>query len=171
MPSTPDDLPAERALTPEDRTHLARAVALAREHMRAGEGGPFGAVMVRDGEVLAEGWNQVTSTNDPTAHAEVVAIRRACRAAGDFALPGATLYTSCEPCPMCLASAYWARVARIVYANSREDAAAVGFDDQLIYEEIPKAITERIIPTVHAPMADARAVFAEWMRKADKVAY
>ena len=168
----PTDQPrCPRALSPEDRVHLARAVALSREHMRSGEGGPFGAVIVRDGEVLAEGWNQVTSTNDPTAHAEVTAIRRACRAVADFALHGATLYTSCEPCPMCLASAYWARVARIVYANTREDAAAIGFDDQLIYDEIPKPATERIIPTLHAPTEDAKAVFADWMNKPDKVPY
>jgi len=171
MPPEPDDRNAARCLTPEDRAHLARAVALAREHMHAGEGGPFGAVIVRDGEVLAEGWNQVTSTNDPTAHAEVVAIRRACRAIDDFALPGATLYTSCEPCPMCLASAHWARVSRIVYANTREDAAAIGFDDQLIYDEIPKPVTERLIPTLHAPTLEAKAVFDEWTRKPDKVAY
>ena len=171
MPPTPADHCSTRTVSPEDHVHLARAVALSREHMRAGEGGPFGAVIVRDGRVLAEGWNQVTSANDPTAHAEIVAIRRACRDVGDFALPGATLYTSCEPCPMCLASAYWARVARIVYANTREDAAAIGFDDQLIYGEIPKPVTERIIPTVHAPTEDARAVFTQWMRKADKVAY
>jgi guanine deaminase len=159
------------SLTPADFHHLARAVALSREHMHAGEGGPFGAVIARDGHVLAEGWNQVTSTNDPTAHAEVMAIRRACRALGDFALPGATLYTSCEPCPMCLAAAHWARVARIVYANTREDAAAIGFDDKLIYDEIPKPAAERIIPTLHAPTPEARNVFAEWMTKADKVAY
>src|SRR5919206_831766 len=155
MSSTPDDRDASRRLTPEDRAHLARAVALSREHMRAGEGGPFGAVVVRDGQVLAEGWNQVTSTNDPTAHAEVVAIRRACEAVGDFALPGATLYTSCEPCPMCLASAYWARLARIVYANTREDAAAIGFDDALIYRELEKAVPDRIMPMIHAPSREA----------------
>src|SRR5215212_2627007 len=171
MPPTPADRDSDRRLTPEDRAHLARAVALSREHMQAGDGGPFGAVIARDGEVLAEGWNQVTSTNDPTAHAEVVAIRRACEAAGDFALPGATLYTSCEPCPMCLASAYWARVSRIVYANTREDAAAIGFDDRLIYDEIPKPVSERLIPTLHAPSPEAEAVFAEWVRKPDKVTY
>ena len=171
MPSTPDDRQPARALSPEDHVHLARAVALSREHMQAGDGGPFGAVIVRDGEVLAEGWNRVTSTNDPTAHAEVTAIRRACEAVGNFALPGATLYTSCEPCPMCLASAYWARVARIVFANTREDAAAIGFDDQLLYDEIPKPVAARIIPTLHAPDPEARAVFAEWMRKTDRIAY
>jgi tRNA(Arg) A34 adenosine deaminase TadA len=159
------------SLTPEDHLHLARAVALSREHMQAGEGGPFGAVVVRDGEVLAEGWNQVTSANDPTAHAEVTALRRACRAVGDFALPGATLYTSCEPCPMCLAAAYWARVARIVFANTREDAAAIGFDDRLLYDEIPKPVPERLIPTLHVPSDEARAVFTEWMNKADKIPY
>src|SRR5919107_4408520 len=140
----------------DDQRYLARAVALSREHMERDAGGPFGAVIVRDGKVLAEGWNRVTSTNDPTAHAEVTAIRRACEAVQDFSLPGATLYTSCEPCPMCLASAYWARVSRIVYANTREDAAAIGFDDRLIYDEIPKPVTERLIPTLHAPSFEAR---------------
>jgi guanine deaminase len=159
------------ALSTEDRTHLARAVALAREHMERGEGGPFGAVIVQDGRVLAEGWNQVTSANDPTAHAEVTAIRRACQAVGDFSLQGATLYTSCEPCPMCLASAYWARVSRIVFANTRQDAAAIGFDDQLIYEEIPKPISERRIPTFHCPTEEAQSVFRAWAEKPDKVPY
>src|SRR3954471_13716093 len=155
-------------LSPEDRVHLARAVALSREHMQAGAGGPFGSVVVRDGAVIGEGWNQVTSTNDPTAHAEVVAIRRACAAIGSFSLAGATLYASCEPCPMCLASAYWARVSRIVFANAREEAAAIGFDDKLLYDEIPKPIEQRLVPTVHAPDTEAKAVFADWLRKADK---
>jgi guanine deaminase len=158
-------------LSPEDRVHLARAVALSREHMQAGAGGPFGSVVVRDGAVIGEGWNQVTSTNDPTAHAEVVAIRRACEAIGSFSLHGATLYASCEPCPMCLASAYWARVSRIVFANTRDEAAAIGFDDQLLYDEIPKPIEQRLVPTIHAPHAEAKAVFADWLRKADKIAY
>ena len=158
-------------LTPDDHLHLARAVALSREHMQAGEGGPFGSVVVHGGTVVGEGWNQVTSTNDPTAHAEVVAIRRACQAVGDFALTGATLYASCEPCPMCLASAYWARVSRIVFANTRQDAAAIGFDDQLLYDEIPKPIGLRLIPTIHAPSEEARAVFRAWTQKADKVPY
>ena len=155
----------------EDQRHLKRAIDLSREHMEDGAGGPFGAVIVRDGKVLAEGWNQVTTANDPTAHAEVTAIRRACQDVGDFALEGATLYTSCEPCPMCLASAYWARVSRIVFANTRQDAAAIGFDDQLIYDEIPKSIGERNIPTVHCPTDEARAVFQAWAEKPDKVAY
>jgi guanine deaminase len=154
-----------------DRRYLARAVALSREHMEKGEGGPFGAVIVRDGEILAEGWNEVTSTNDPTAHAEVIAIRRACRAVGDFSLRGATLYTSCEPCPMCLASAFWARVDRIVYANTRADAAAIGFDDAFIYDEIPKHPGERALPAEHLPLEEARAVFEAWLAKPDRVEY
>ena len=158
-------------LTPDDHLHLARAVALSREHMHAGAGGPFGSVVVRDGRVIGEGGNQVTSTNDPTAHAEMVAIRRACQAVGSFSLAGATLYASCEPCPMCLASAYWARVSRIVFANTRQDAAAIGFDDQLIYDEIPKPISERLVPTLHCPTDEARSVFDAWARKPDKVAY
>ncbi|MBZ6076444.1 nucleoside deaminase [Microvirga puerhi] len=157
--------------TPEDQQYLSRAVALSREHMDNEAGGPFGAVIVRDGRIIGEGWNQVTSTNDPTAHAEVVAIRRACEAVGDFSLQGATIYTSCEPCPMCLASAYWARVSRIVYANTREDAAEIGFDDSLIYDEIPKPVSERIIPMDHVPSLEAKAVFDAWMQKPDKIAY
>ncbi len=158
-------------LTDEDRRHLAHAVRLSRRHMEANDGGPFGAVVVSGGRVLAEGWNQVTTANDPTAHAEVVAIRRACQAMGTFSLAGATLYTSCEPCPMCLSSAYWARIARIVYANTRDEAAAIGFDDAFIYDEVPKDPGDRQLPMVHAPTEDAAAVFADWMRKADKVEY
>ncbi|MCB8820020.1 nucleoside deaminase [Microvirga rosea] len=158
-------------ITSDDQLYLSRAVALSRDHMNEGAGGPFGAVIVRDGQVLGEGWNQVTSANDPTAHAEVVAIRRACEAVGDFALQGATLYTSCEPCPMCLASAYWARISRIVYANTREDAAEIGFDDSLIYDEIPKPVSERIIPMDHVPSLEARAVFDAWVENPNKTAY
>ena len=159
------------SLSAEDRRHLLRAVALAREHMEAGEGGPFGAVIVRHGRLLAEGWNQVTSSNDPTAHAEVVAIRRACRAVDTFALEGAVLYASCEPCPMCLAAAYWARLSRVVYTSTRDEAAAAGFDDAFIYDEMPKAPDRRLKPMRHAPVEEARAVFAEWMKKADRIAY
>jgi tRNA(Arg) A34 adenosine deaminase TadA len=155
----------------DESAFLARAVALSREHMETGAGGPFGSVVVRDGAVIGEGWNRVTSANDPTAHAEVVAIRRACQAIGSFSLRGATLYASCEPCPMCLAAAYWARVSRIVFANTREEAAAIGFDDQLLYDEIPKPIGQRLIPTEHRPGAEAGAVFKDWLQKADKIAY
>lgn len=155
----------------DDDTFLARAIALSRERMEANQGGPFGAVIARDGVVLAEGWNRVTSSNDPTAHAEVTAIRRACEAVGSFELKGATLYTSCEPCPMCLASAYWARLSRIVYANTRDEAAAIGFDDAFIYDEVPKAPQERALPMVHLPRQDATDAFAAWAAKPDKISY
>jgi guanine deaminase len=155
----------------EDERHLARAIALSRERMEANLGGPFGAVIVRDGAVLAEGWNEVTSSNDPTAHAEVTAIRKACHAVGTFSLEGATLYTSCEPCPMCLASAYWARVSRIVYANTRDEAADIGFDDAFIYDEMPRAPHERSLRMEHHPHEAARAAFQAWAVKPDKVRY
>jgi tRNA(Arg) A34 adenosine deaminase TadA len=155
----------------QDAQHLVRAAELSRERMEAGLGGPFGAVIVRDGKVLAEGWNEVTSSNDPTAHAEVTAIRRACQAVGSFSLEGATLYTSCEPCPMCLASAYWARITRIVYSNTRDEAAEIGFDDAFIYDEMPKAPGERAIVMEHRPTTEATAAFAAWTAKADKIAY
>ena len=156
---------------PDDHRHLLRAAALSKARMEEGRGGPFGALVVRDGTVLAEGWNEVTSALDPTAHAEVVAIRRACVAAGSFSLAGATLYSSCEPCPMCLAAAYWARVSRLVYANTREQAAAAGFDDAFLYEEVPKAPHARALPTRHLALPEAEAAFRDWMTKADKIAY
>lgn len=154
-----------------DAAFLAHAIALSREKMRANFGGPFGAVIVKDGKILAEGWNEVTSTTDPTAHAEVVAIRRACREVNDFALRGATLYSSCEPCPMCLATIYWARIERLVFANSRHDAADLGFDDARIYEEIALPPHARSIPTSQVELDEARAVFRAWVMKADKTAY
>lgn len=155
----------------EDHVHLVRAAQLSRERMEAGLGGPFGAVIVRDGKVLSEGWNEVTTANDPTAHAEVTAIRKACSALGVFSLEGATLYTSCEPCPMCLASAYWARISRIVYSNTRDEAAAVGFDDAFIYDEMPKPPGERALAMEHQPTREAADAFAAWMGKADRIAY
>lgn len=154
-----------------DSLFLSQAVRLSRTHMEAGHGGPFGAVVVIGGKVVAEGWNQVTSTNDPTAHAEVVAIRRACTALGRFDLRGATLYTSCEPCPMCLTSALWARIDRIVYANTRDDAAAIGFDDAPFYEEMKRAPATTMARMDHHPSAEARGVFLEWAAKPDKVEY
>lgn len=154
-----------------DRLFLGRAAEISREKMLAGEGGPFGAVVVRDGKVLAEGWNEVTSANDPTAHAEVSAIRRACAAIRHFDLKGATIYTSCEPCPMCLAAIYWARLDRIVFANTRAEAAAIGFDDALLYEEIPKALGDRLVPIAHIALPEAKAVFDMWLEKVDRIAY
>jgi guanine deaminase len=161
----------EAPTSADDRKFLLRAVELSRERMEAGLGGPFGAVIVRDGVIIAEGWNEVTSSCDPTAHAEVTAIRRACTAVGDFSLRGATLYSSCEPCPMCLAATYWARVDRLVYANTRTQAAAIGFDDEFLYGEMPKDPAERSLPTNHLPLSEAEHVFDLWSRKIDKIAY
>jgi guanine deaminase len=142
---------------------LLQAVAAGRVGMLAGRGGPFGAVIAGpDGTVVAEGCNRVTSTNDPTAHAEVTAIREACARLGTFVLAGYTLYTSCEPCPMCLAAAYWARVDGIVYGASREDAAAAGFDDAFIYDEIGLAPGARRVPMRRLATGPAAALFAEW---------
>ena len=156
-------------MTPEDL--MRRAVALSMEKMQAGTGGPFGAVIARDGEIIAEGWNQVTSTADPTAHAEVVAIRRACQALGRFDLGDCEIYTSCEPCPMCLGAIYWARLRRIWFGNDRADAAAIGFDDDFLYREIPLPLGERSVPTQRLLGEEARAAFEAWLRKPDKVPY
>lgn len=150
---------------------MRHAIKLSAERMRDGAGGPFGAIIVKDGKVIAEGWNRVTSTNDPTAHAEVTAIRDACRALGTFSLAGCEIYTSCEPCPMCLSAIYWARLDRIYFANSRQDAAAIGFDDEFLYREVPKPIEARSIPTTKISLPEAKAVFAEWRMKPDKVEY
>ncbi len=152
-------------------TAMRRAIDLSRTHMRAGEGGPFGAVIARRGEIVAEGWNQVLATNDPTAHAEVVAIRRATARLGNYSLKGCELYTSCEPCPMCLAAAYWSRVDHLYFANSRGDAARIGFDDALIYDEIPLAFEQRHLKTSRLLEAEAAAVFDEWLAKPDRVQY
>jgi guanine deaminase len=143
--------------------YLLRAVAVGRAGMLAGQGGPFGAVIVGpDEQPIAEGCNRVTSANDPTAHAEISAIRAACAALGTFKLEGCTLYTSCEPCPMCLAAAYWARVDAIVYGASRDDAAAAGFDDAFLYDELALAPAVRRVP-MHRIAADAAAaLFDEW---------
>lgn len=150
---------------------MRRAIALSAERMRANLGGPFGALIVKDGKVIAEGWNLVTSENDPTAHAEVSAIRKACAALGTFSLAGCEIFTSCEPCPMCLGAIYWARLDRITFANSRQDAAAIGFDDEFLYREVAKPVGERTIPTIKLTMPEAEAVFAEWQAKPDKIEY
>jgi len=154
--------------------HLAlmhRAVEISAAHMRANDGGPFGAVIARGARIIAEGHNAVTSTLDPTAHAEIVAIRAACRALGRFHLDGCVIYTSCEPCPMCLAAIYWARLDHVYYANTRADAQAIGFDDAMIYAEIARPITERAIPATRIETPAAAAVFAEWRAKDDKIPY
>jgi tRNA(Arg) A34 adenosine deaminase TadA len=154
-----------------DADFMRRAIALADERMRAGEGGPFGAVVVKDGRIAGEGWNRVVATQDPTAHAEVVAIRNACAELGTFDLSGATIYTSCEPCPMCLGAILWARLDRMCYAADRIDAAKIGFDDEAFYVEVAKPIDGRRLPTERILADEARAVFAAWFAKPDRVEY
>ena len=158
-------------LTAQDLAFLQMAIDLASEHMRSKEGGPFGAVIARGADILARGWNQVTSTNDPTAHAEMTAIRAAAAAAGSFQLRGCVLYTSCEPCPMCLGAAWWARVDRIVFAATRADAAAAGFDDAEIYQELSRPLDARQLPMREVLREKAVEVFSEWMRMPDKTPY
>jgi guanine deaminase len=150
---------------------MARAIQLSIENVHSGNGGPFGAVIVRDGKIIAENVNRVTSTNDPTAHAEVLAIRQACTKLGIFELLGCELYTSCEPCPMCLGAIYWARISRIYFANSAEDAAEIGFDDSFIYRELKLPHAQRRIPTRQMMREEALAAFRAWREKPDKIAY
>lgn len=150
---------------------LREAIRLSIEKMEGGAGGPFGAVIVRDGEIIGRGWNQVTSTNDPTAHAEIVAIRDACSNLSSFSLAGCELYSSCEPCPLCLAAAYWARLDRISFAASCDDAAAAGFDDRSFYRELCAPAAERAIPMQQAMRADALAAFRIWANKNDRIEY
>jgi guanine deaminase len=153
------------------RKFMQAAIDLARKGMMAGVGGPFGCVIVKDGEILAGGNNSVTSTNDPTAHAEVVAIREACKLLGSYQLDGCDLYTSCEPCPMCLGAIYWARPDQVFYACSREDAAAAGFDDKFIYDELQCGVGERTIPMFSMDRATAVKLFEEWNQKNDNLRY
>jgi guanine deaminase len=150
---------------------MRRAIALAMENVRSGAGGPFAAVIVKDGRVVADGVNRVTATNDPTAHAEVVAIREACRKLGDFQLAGCDLYTTCEPCPMCLGAIYWARPARVFYACVAADAAAVGFDDAFIYEELNRAHAERRVPMEQLLREESLTIFALWQQQEKKTIY
>jgi tRNA(Arg) A34 adenosine deaminase TadA len=150
---------------------MARAIQLSMENVHSSNGGPFGAVIVRDGKIIAENVNRVTSTNDPTAHAEVLAIRQACTKLAVFDLPDCELYTSCEPCPMCLGAIYWARISRIYFANSAEDAAGIGFDDSFIYGELKLPHEQRRIPTRQMMRDEALAAFRAWAEKPDKIAY
>src|SRR4051812_32033428 len=147
------------------------AIDLARQGMMSGKGGPFGCVIVKDGKVIGTGCNEVLARMDPTAHAEIVAIRNACTNINHFQLEECTVYASCEPCPMCLGALYWARVKKVVYANTRYDAAAIEFDDDFIYQEINTAFMHRQIPFVHCPHPKAIAVFKEWQGLEDKLKY
>ena len=151
--------------------HMRRAISLAEDNASSGNGGPFGAVIVKDGKVVAEGSNTVTVDNDPTAHAEVNAIRRACAVLGTFDLSGCELYASCEPCPMCLAACYWAHISRVYYAAGRDDAAAAGFDDDMIYVEVAKPLDERKLPFIQLLPEEGLRPFLLWRSNPDKVRY
>jgi guanine deaminase len=150
---------------------MREAIALSRANIREGKGGPFAAIIVKEGIVLARGTNLVTSTNDPTAHAEIVAIREACRALGSFQLEGCDIYTSCEPCPMCLGAIYWARPRSVYFANTRDDAAGIGFDDRFIYDEFSIVHNKRKIPMQQLLRDEAIEAFREWRAASNKVPY
>ena len=149
---------------------MLRAIALSIESVKTG-GGPFGSIIVKDDKIISEGFNKVTSTNDPTAHGEIVAIRDACKKLNNFNLKGSELYSTCEPCPMCLSAIYWARIDKIYYANTREDARKIDFDDSLIYSEFKKNINERKIPMIQMMRNEALKAFEFWDKKTDKVKY
>jgi tRNA(Arg) A34 adenosine deaminase TadA len=158
-------------MTDTDKKFMRYAIELARRGVETNSGGPFGAVVVKDGEIIGEGWNCVTSENDPTAHAEIVAIRAACEKLGEFQLDGCVLYTSCEPCPMCMGAIYWARPEKVFFACTREDAAIIGFDDKFIYEELEKKFEDRELKTASLLRDEALAVFKIWEAKPDKIEY
>ena len=155
----------------DDDFFLARAIELAKKGSELGEGGPFGAVIVRDGKIIAEDWNRVVVSRDPTAHAEIGAIRRACVAVDHFHLPNSTLYASSEPCPMCLSAAYWARIERIVFANSRSEAAAIGFCDDELYRELGRHFSARSIVMEHHPLPDSLLPLQRWAADPDHTPY
>jgi tRNA(Arg) A34 adenosine deaminase TadA len=154
-----------------NNTFMARAIQLSLENARSGRGGPFGTVVVKDNSIIAEGVNRVTLTNDPTAHAEVLAIRKACEKLSRFELKDCELYTSCEPCPMCLGAIYWARLSRVYYAGIAADAAQIGFDDSFIYGEISQPPAQRRIPMIQMMHEEALAVFRAWEEQPNKAAY
>ena len=149
---------------------MLKAISLSIESVKTG-GGPFGSIIVKDNKIISEGFNKVTTTNDPTAHGEIVAIREACKKLNNFNLNGSELYSSCEPCPMCLSAIYWARIDKIYYANTRKDAQKIDFDDSLIYSEFQKSIDKRKIPMVQLMRNEALKAFELWDSKKDKVKY
>lgn len=150
---------------------MLEAIRLSNQGMDHNKGGPFGAVIVKDGEIIGSGSNQVTSANDPTAHAEIMAIREACQKTKTYDLKGTTIFSSCEPCPMCLAAIYWANIDGIYYANTRKDAADIGFRDDFIYEELKKPVNQRSKPTIQLLRDQAIATFQKWTQKQDKTEY
>ncbi|TAH38986.1 MAG: nucleoside deaminase [Bacteroidetes bacterium] len=150
---------------------IKAAIKLSREGSESNKGGPFGCIVVKDGKIVGKGSNQVTSSNDPTAHAEIVAIRDACSNLDSFQLDGCEIYTSCEPCPMCLGAIYWARPSKVYYANTRNQAADAGFDDAFIYDEINVAPSSRKIEMIHIPDSEALQIFKDWVSKPDKIDY
>jgi tRNA(Arg) A34 adenosine deaminase TadA len=157
--------------TDQEMGFMREAIRLSEENVCSGKGGPFGVAIVKDGRIIATGVNTVTSTNDPTAHAEVNAIREACRVLGTFQLDGCDIYSSCEPCPMCLGAIYWARPARLFFANSREDAARILFDDAFIYEELVKSVDMRSLPTYRILSEEAARAFEMWEQSPDRKSY
>jgi len=157
--------------TETEKHFLERAIELSRKGVLEGHGGPFGCVIVKGDEIVGEGCNQVTSSNDPTAHAEIVAIRDACKRLNSYQLTGCDIYASCEPCPMCLGAIYWARPSRVIYANTKHDAAAIEFDDDFIYREINTDMTIRKIPFLHFPHPLAKEVFEQWKILGNKKLY
>jgi len=150
---------------------MREAIALSRKGMQENLGGPFGCIVVKGDEIIGRGNNRVTANNDPTAHAEIVAIREACQALGSFQLTDCDIYTTCEPCPMCMGAIYWARPRKVYFANTRHDAAAIGFDDSMIYEELALTMEERSIPLIGIGRHEALQVFEEWQQKTDKISY
>jgi len=150
---------------------MARAIELSLENVRSGKGGPFATVIVKHGKIIAEGSNEVTSVNDPTAHGEIVAIREACRRLRTFQLSDCEIYTTCEPCPMCLGAIYWTRCARVYFANTIEDAAKIGFSDAFIYDEIRRPVTRRQIPMIPLMREEAQQAFRAWQEKRDRIPY
>lgn len=165
-----DSLPESRSYSAEDARFMREAIRLSSENVDNG-GGPFGAVIVKDGEILATGVNRVTANNDPTAHAEVTAIRNACQKIQNFKLDGCTIYSSCEPCPMCLSSIYWAGISRICYGNTKKDAKEIDFDDSFIYDQLDLNYEDRSIKCEHFLRDEALEAFRKWMAKTDKIEY
>src|SRR5690625_2317418 len=158
-------------MTEQHQKLMKRAIEIAQQGMDNNKGGPFGAIVVKNGEIIAESYNQVTSENDPTAHAEISAIRKACEKLNSFQLEDCVIYTSCEPCPMCFGAIYWARVKAVYYACTKGDAAEIDFDDQFIYQELDKNIDDRNIKFVNLLREDGKQVFNSWKNKSDKIEY